>query len=287
MKPCIIYGHRVTQQPEATFGPDVTNCVSMNEFERLLDSLAGQPPAPDWVGQLARHEPGQQPFPLLTFDDGYEDIRSAALPLIEQYRVPCIIFVTTGFVDRELGDYESTLAGMLATARELDCPRLGRLELADTEARAEAYDRLRLLLKPRSRRARQRYIDGLKRLNPAVANGLQSRFLDWASVRELDRHPLVSIGAHSHSHILLSRPNPLEVYRELVTSRQRLEEQLQRRVDLLAYPYGAHTVMTRFLARQAGYRLGFATGPVTDDSEFNRMSIPRVDIHEYLNNLPV
>lgn len=287
MKSCIIYGHRVTEQPEAAFGPDVTNCISVNAFERLLASFEGQSPGPDWIEQLATHEPGQQPFPLLTFDDGYEDIQSEALPLIEQYRIPCIIFVTTGFIDRELGDYESTLAGMLATSRELTCPRLGRLELADTDARVDAYDSLRLYLKPRSRRARQRYINKLQRLNPATVNGLQSRFLDWASVRALDRHPLVTIGAHSHSHILLSRPNPLEVFREMVTSRHRLEQQLQRRVDLLAYPYGAHTAMTRFLARRAGYRLGFATGSGMDDPKSGRMSIPRVDIHEYLNNLPV
>lgn len=287
MKSCIIYGHRVAEHQGTGFGPDVTNCVSAADFERLLAVLARRNPGPGWVGQLIGQQAGSHSFGLLTFDDGYEDLFTVALPLIEQYRVPCAIFITTGFVDGELSDYESSLAAIISGSRTLSCPSNGRISFVDNAARAKTYDRLRLDLKPLSKQARERYMIELLRLNPSVEVSRNSRFLDWEQVRELDRHPLVTIGAHSRSHIMLSRLNPLEVFNELMSSRRRLEVELGRSVDLVAYPYGACSAQTRFLARRAGYRLGFGThsGPV--DADFNRMFIPRTDIHTYMENVPV
>jgi peptidoglycan/xylan/chitin deacetylase (PgdA/CDA1 family) len=286
MKSCIIYGHRVIEQPGAVFGPDATNCVSAGDFERLLAFLARRNPEPDWAERFTRQLADPLPYELLTFDDGYNDLFTVSLPLIEKYQVPCVIFITTGFVDGELSDYESSLAAIISSSRALSCPRNGRISFTDDAARAKTYDRLRLDLKPLSRQARERYMIELLRLNPSVEVPRNSRFLDWEQVRELDRHPLVTIGAHSRSHIMLSRLNPLEVFSELISSRRRLETELGRKVDILAYPYGACSAQTRFLARRAGYRLGFGThsGPI--NSNVNRMFIPRTDIHTYLENMP-
>lgn len=286
MKSCVIYGHRVSHPAFTDFGPDISNCVSIPDFERLLLDISGHTPGADWPEQLARQHTGQQPFTLLTFDDGYEDLISNALPLMEKYQVPGVIFVTTGFIDRELNDYESTLTEMIAGSRTLSCPQLGKIDFTDDTMRATVYERLRLKLKSRSRLKRERYLDELRRLNPAVKINSGSRFLDWEQVRELDRHPLVTIGAHSQSHILLSRPNPLEVFRELKFSRRRLEAELGRHISLVAYPYGANSALTRLLARLAGYSLGFGTQSGTIEQKFDRMSIPRIGIHEYLRSVP-
>jgi peptidoglycan/xylan/chitin deacetylase (PgdA/CDA1 family) len=287
MNSCIIYGHRVAEYPETGFGPDVTNCISPADFERLLTVLAQRNPGPDWVGRLTGQRPDPLPFGLLTFDDGYEDLLTVALPLIEQYQVPCAIFITTGFVDGELSDYESSLAAIISGNRELSCPGHDRISFVNDTGRADTYDKFRLGLKSQSKQARERYMTELLRLNPTADMPLKSRFLDWEQVRELDRHPLVTIGAHGRSHIMLSRLNPLEVFNELTSSRRRLKAELGRHVDLVAYPYGACSVQTRFLAKRAGYRLGFGTqsGPI--NANLNLMHIPRTDIHAYMDNVPV
>lgn len=43
------------------------------------------------------------PFVCLTFDDGYRDNYTVALPILKQENVPFAVYVTTGFVDNKLG----------------------------------------------------------------------------------------------------------------------------------------------------------------------------------------
>ena len=50
---------------------------------------------------------------LVTFDDGYQSVRTVALPVLEKYRVPAAVFLTTGpIARRELFWYDA-----LAVAR--------------------------------------------------------------------------------------------------------------------------------------------------------------------------
>lgn len=42
------------------------------------------------------------PFVCLTFDDGYQDNYDIAYPILKQYGIPFVIYVTTGFIDNRL-----------------------------------------------------------------------------------------------------------------------------------------------------------------------------------------
>jgi peptidoglycan/xylan/chitin deacetylase (PgdA/CDA1 family) len=90
--------------------------------------------------------------------------------------------------------------------------------------------------------------------------------LGWGELRELFGTGW-TIGAHSLSHPILADLPEAAARRELVESRQRLEQGLGHAVTLLAYPYGTRrTVSPREhqLAREAGYAAAFLdmTGPL-------------------------
>lgn len=65
----------------------------------------------------------------------------------------------------------------------------------------------------------------------------QPGWMNWAQVRGLARDGF-EIGCHTHTHIDLGTASPEIVREELRRSRRILEESLQQRISLFAYPFG-------------------------------------------------
>ncbi len=160
----------------------------------------------------------QRPLPpravVVTFDDGYEDTFTRALPLLQQWEIPATVFVTTG------------------------------------------------------------YVDGLS----SLAWRLKAPMLSWSMVRELAQAGL-EIGSHTLTHPELAQLSFREAEEELVSSKHRLEDVVQQRVELLAYPYGhvrSFDEETQRLVMEAGYHAAVTTIPGSNGSDTNRFALHRV-----------
>src|SRR5437762_2189206 len=62
--------------------------------------------------------------------------------------------------------------------------------------------------------------------------------MSWDELKSFADDPLVTIGAHTITHCNLAKQSEENALHELTTSRERLEQALQRPVLHLAYPYG-------------------------------------------------
>lgn len=76
--------------------------------------------------------------------------------------------------------------------------------------------------------------------------------MSWEEVEQVSRAGW-EIGSHSCSHPHLTQVDDVTLERELVESRQRCEEELQRPCMSLAYPYGDADSRVVLAARRAGY----------------------------------
>ena len=61
--------------------------------------------------------------------------------------------------------------------------------------------------------------------------------LDWLQVKEMSENG-IQFGAHTHSHPILTEITPSEVEKEIIRSRQLLEEKLEKQPSHFAYPLG-------------------------------------------------
>lgn len=93
-------------------------------------------------------------------------------------------------------------------------------------------------------------------LNPE--SGL--RLMNAGELRELAANPRVEIGSHTSGHEDLSAAGAEEAYRELVRSREELEELLQSPVLSFAYPKGSYSPACPAAAERAGYLTAVTTG---------------------------
>jgi peptidoglycan/xylan/chitin deacetylase (PgdA/CDA1 family) len=91
---------------------------------------------------VVRHYLDGHPLPpaatLITFDDGYRDVVERALPVLERYRYPAVVFAPLGYVgDSRPLPHERAFAGRGVVNRTLDWDEL--LELDRSGIRVECH----------------------------------------------------------------------------------------------------------------------------------------------------
>jgi peptidoglycan/xylan/chitin deacetylase (PgdA/CDA1 family) len=176
-----------------------------------------------------------------TFDDGYRDNLTHALPVFERHNAPFTVFVTTDFIDRKLRPWWCALEEAPITDKSMETLTLRILELP---SRAEQELRgIGISVHDRTSRTDQ-------------------IFLDWQQICYLSAHPLVEIGAHTVSHRRLSALEEQEVRREVRDCKRRIEEKIGKAVGFFAYPFGdaASCGIREFLiAEQSDYSASVTT----------------------------
>ncbi|NVK18715.1 MAG: polysaccharide deacetylase family protein [Methylocystaceae bacterium] len=82
-------------------------------------------------------------------------------------------------------------------------------------------------------------------------------YLSWEKIREMSDHPLVTIGAHTASHLHMAAASQARVGDEMARSLARLEEKLGYRPDIFAYPYGEASLDAINVVRGFGMKAAF------------------------------
>lgn len=275
----LLYCHRILAGPGDSSGvsPDVNNALSEESFTGLLQSLKGR--LVHWERCTPDKSREQGPGAVgLTFDDGYKDFKEVALPHIENAGVRVLLFVTTQFADQQVKPYEYIIGELLRLRPNI---RVSSDVLQQCSAQPALRDRYRCLLsvmKFRKPSDREQLLRDLLDENGLTEADMElPALLNWDALRELARHPLVDIGAHTRSHPFLPSLNMSAAWQEIRGARRELETRLACSVRYFAYPYGANNWWTRGMVRAAGYHYGFSTG----NSAKGPMAIPRVNVIDW------
>ena len=228
----ILMYHRFPKQQEASFDQQCAflkrsyHVVSLGEaVERLKQNEA--------VSNMA----------VITIDDGYEDVHAVAFPILRKHGLPATLFVTTGFIERTCwmpGDRVRYHFAHTSDETVTVTDDAGRVHAFATKG-AHASDELRALLKRVPEHAKRRMLsemDGDLPVPELASLPAQYRPCTWDQLRELADGG-ISIGAHTLTHPILARvEQPAEVEREIVQSKTEIEREIERPVELFAYPNG-------------------------------------------------
>lgn len=272
--------HHVARHTDARIGPRATYVVTPSQLKGYLEQRRNWEAVP--CGPEIERASDTQRF-LVSFDDGYRNNLTEALPVLEKHGVPCVLFVTTGFAKGDVYPYELELADVISGAEKLHLPdRKACIELQGERARSILYKQVRLPLKARTQKRREDFMRELAALNCYDREDFQSEeMLSMSEVKALSQHPLVTIGAHTHTHVLLSRQSWNNAYVEMKRSKKILESAIGEKVNSFSYPYGGNTFMVRLLARYIGFKYAFSTKArwARRIRSHNRLAIPRIDIN--------
>ena len=228
-------------------------------------------------------------FACFTFDDGYRDNRDFALPVMREFEAPFTVYVASDFAEGIGLLWWITLEMVIAKASTIEVDIAGvatRLDTSTPAAKEAAFERLHDWL---------RGLPGAGDL-PREMGALCARYgvdetaacrefcMSWDELKSFANDPLISIGAHSVTHCNLARQPKEIASQEMATSRERIENVLQRPVVHLAYPYGdkiAAGAREFALAQAAGFKTAVTTRPgmIFPESADHLTALPRVSLN--------
>jgi peptidoglycan/xylan/chitin deacetylase (PgdA/CDA1 family) len=270
--------HSVTPDAEMDWGPWKYS-VTPETFERQLARITDQydvRPLADIVISCQAGSPPTRPTAAITFDDGFRDNLTAALPILERYDAPATVYVAGKYLDGK-APYEYRLATALQSASRVAVDAAGtRIErsLTDEQSRREAYEKLRRELKFARSDVRETAVTAID------GEGTGPAMLTSDTLRDLAASSLVDIGAHGYEHVPLTALDGDALGTDLDRAKSTLEAVLSEPVTLFSYPYGDHSDAVVQAVERAGFESAVTTVPRRVPASRFRASpyrIPRYD----------
>ncbi len=234
-KLAILGFHRVLEQKD-----DIETYPDKVEFEgvlRMLKRCFNVLPLVEGVNGLRSGKLPSRAL-VLTFDDGYLDNFTVALPLLQKFDLPATCFVATGFLHGDCMWNDKIIHAVKSCPDpELDLTSLQfpTFELSDSKQRGFAIGELLKRLKYLPYDERAEAVDKVVQMSNAAP--VDRLMMNADEVRLLHRAG-VEIGAHTVTHPILSRLSPERGQVEIADSKRELEAVIGHRVASFAYPNG-------------------------------------------------
>ena len=277
---CVIGLHRVLSDEQKRRANSLEGIVMRERtFARLLEYLARHFTVISLDAFLdGGREAASKPRCLLTFDDGWRDNYTTALPWLKKHRMPAVIFAVTGFIEERKTfwverlrrvwrdpERQAKLRTALASSSE------GRLASASFE---EIVEHLKHLPAQNRERFLASWVSGAR-----IEDGNPDEMFTWDEAAGLQKEG-VDIEAHTVSHPLLIYEDDQTVSHELTDSKRTLEERLKKRVRAFAYPNGTWDERVRRQVKVAGFECAFTVARGWYRRGEDAYTIRRIMLHE-------
>jgi peptidoglycan/xylan/chitin deacetylase (PgdA/CDA1 family) len=183
-------------------------------------------------------------YVLITFDDGYFS-NAKALPVLERHGIPAALFVSTDHVLQgkafwwDVVERESTKRQMPAKQVNEVYESLKRLRTSEAEAFIQAEF-------------------GPRALRPL---GDADRPFTLTELREIAKHPLISLGNHTSNHDVLTNYRAAEICAQIRSAQETIASVTGKAPNFIAYPNGEISDAVLEAAKDAGMQFGLSINP--------------------------
>jgi peptidoglycan/xylan/chitin deacetylase (PgdA/CDA1 family) len=215
----------------------------------------------------------------ITFDDGYLDNFTHALPLLREFDLPATFFISVGFLDGGIMWNDIVIEAIRqAKNEELDLTSIGAGAVR-LRTPAERRNAIRKIL------ASLKYVEAPKRMDfaravaeMAGAKEMPGLMMNRAHVKALSEAGM-EIGGHTVTHPILTAVPAEVAEREIHEGREALEAILAEEVDLFAYPNGQPGLDYRAehvaMVRRAGFKAAVSTAWGVATRHSDPLQLPR------------
>jgi len=303
----ILMLHGVMDNSNETVWNPLRHRLSPDKLEEFMAALAKHyhfVSLQDAVDMLQGKRPVRPYSLVLTFDDGYRNNITHALPVLRRFNAPVTFFIATGFVDQPkpfwFDRLDYALQHISGDCREVTVAgQTVRIRIADRDALRASYSWFRTLAKAEYRSDVEflqtmsdlaECLEGEsgKALKDVIEDDGWASLLTWPEIEAASKESYVCFGSHTVDHIRLGLVDERVARDQLARSKHSLEQHTSRPCLCLCYPNGSFTDETVELVREGGYVCGVTTedglnGIGNDVMKLHRINVPAdVSSHELL-----
>lgn len=274
----ILIYHRILSKPDPLM-PNVPDAATF-DWQMALLAQAFRPCRLDEAIEGLRSGMLPARSVCVTFDDGYADNFTVALPILRRHGVPATIFVAPGFLDGGRMWNDTVIESIRccqSTALDLGPIGLGVHPVGSIEEKRHCIRRLLDKLKYLPQQQREAQAIELARLSGTHLP--EDLMLTSAQVKALKQRG-VGIGAHTMSHPILAKTPDDGAVKEVTESKSYLEGLLGEKIELFAYPngypdqdYGLRHVSA---VRAAGFTAAVSVAWGYADAHTDSYQLPRI-----------
>ncbi len=252
----ILIYHRVLAEQDSIFPHEPT----AETFDALISRLKAVFNVLPLSEAIMRLKSGTLPARAvcITFDDGYADNVTHALPVLQKHGLHATFFIATAYLNggRMFNDtvVEAIRRSPLHTLI-LDELGLGSFDIADNAAKARAIGQILPQMKYLPLDVREQAVARIAGL--AQSGPLPNDLMMTTEQLEALHAAGMEIGGHTARHPILAKLDGNAVRKEIAEGKEFLEQTLNTRIRLFAYPNGKPG--TDYLPEQAAIvrELGF------------------------------
>lgn len=232
----ILIFHRVLAEPDPLF-PDEPDATRFEQILKWVTAWFNVLPLDEAARRLRE---GSLPAraAAITFDDGYADNYTQALPILQRHGVSATFFVASGFLDGGRM-WNDTVIEALRNTRlsvlDTGLDGLRELSLGDIDAKRHAMHRLLAAVKHMQPAERLETVEGIA--SHCAVTLPDDLMMSSAQLRALRAAGMI-IGAHTVSHPILAVTSLEQARQEIESGKAHLEQLLGEPVRLFAYPNG-------------------------------------------------
>jgi len=271
--------------------------LDVGDFEQIVRKLSKDYQFVS-IGKAMKILKGEVPIvenaAVMTFDDGYQNNFSQALPILRKYGVPGVFYVATGVIESREPYWFDRLDYVLQAAAEqgVRFTVAGRefvFASNDRKSMIEAYSDLRNHCKKKfpddnefSRELSELAIDLENRTGVSLEAVLEGD--EWVGVvaiedmRTLSSDELVTFGGHTVSHRRLDCSSEEDVTRELRVSKESIQKWTGTPCVDFCYPNSNYDDVSIRLVDESGYRSAVTTDFGFNSVGDNLLAIKRLNV---------
>lgn len=259
--------------PSQKFSPNAILTVTPEFLEQAIQQALQAGMIPVHVHdlpELLRNNPENKRYVCFTLDDGYRNNAEHAAPVFRRYNIPYTIYITSGFAERKNILWWEVIERLLREQTTLRFDFGNGAETVTLQSTAQKMSGFTRFARYVDTHEEDSAVERITEL--ALAHGFdplqmtRDLTMDASELRLLAEQEggLVHFGAHTASHINLSRVSALRMKHEIETSAQWLEDHLGVPPRSFAYPYGWKTAVSEQVfteTRKAGFEIAVTTQP--------------------------